>query len=69
MSKVCHLKKAIYELKQSLRAWFEKFSEVVLGNGFRPYADHFVFIKQSNRVCVMLVVYVDNILLMSGDVG
>jgi len=29
-TKVCRLKKAIYELKQSLRAWFEKFSLTIL---------------------------------------
>ena len=32
--KVCHLKKAIYELKLSPRAWFEKFSLTISGIGF-----------------------------------
>ena len=31
---VCKLKKAIYGLKQSPRAWFDKFSQVVFAAGF-----------------------------------
>ena len=32
---VCLLRKAIYGLNQSPRAWFQKFNQVVLDNGFR----------------------------------
>ena len=32
--RVCRLKKAIYGLKQSPRAWFENFSQVVMTGGF-----------------------------------
>ena len=41
---VCFLKKAIYGLKQSLCAWFEKFSSIVVIYGFRRcVVDHSVF--------------------------
>jgi len=33
-NKVCHLKKAIYELKKSPRTWFEKFSIIISGIDF-----------------------------------
>ena len=33
-TKVCHLKKTIYELKQNPRAWFEKFKLTISGVGF-----------------------------------
>ena len=32
---VCKLKQAIYGLKQSPRAWFDKFNHVVFARGFR----------------------------------
>ena len=31
---VCRLRKAIYELRQSPKAWFEKFNMVISGIGF-----------------------------------
>ncbi|KAL0458329.1 UNVERIFIED_CONTAM: Retrovirus-related Pol polyprotein from transposon RE1, partial [Sesamum latifolium] len=43
---VCKLKKAIYGLKQSPRAWFDKFSKVINKFGFhRCQADHSVFVQ------------------------
>jgi len=40
---VCRFRKAIYELKQSPRVWFEKFSLVISDIGFaRCYFDHSV---------------------------
>ena len=47
--KVCRLHKAIYGLKQSPRAWFGKFSEVVLKFGLqRCHSDHSVFSHTSD---------------------
>ena len=41
---VCHLKKSIYGLKQSIRAWFDKFNKVVVSHGMtRSQVDHSVF--------------------------
>ena len=33
--KVCKLKKAFYELKQSLRAWFGRFAKVMKTMGYK----------------------------------
>ena len=67
-SKVCMLKKAIYRLKQSPQAWFEKFSRVVNDGGFHRYVmDHSYFCRKTNGGCVVLAVYVDNILLIGSD--
>ena len=51
-SKVCRLKKVIYELKQSLRAWFEKFSFTISGIDFhRCHSDHTVFVRRGGKLC------------------
>jgi len=43
-NKVCRLMKAIYGLKQSPQAWFEKFSITIYGIGFHHrYSYHSVF--------------------------
>jgi len=34
-TKICRLKKAIYRLKQTPRAWFEKFSLAISSIGFQ----------------------------------
>ena len=66
--KVCKLHKAIYGLKQSPRAWFGKFSEVVSKFGLRrSHSDHFVFSHASDRGKILLIVYVDDIIITSDD--
>ena len=67
-TKVCRLKKVIYGLKQSPRAWFEKFSLAIYGIGFRRYhSDHSVFVRRKRSGIVVLTVYVDDILLTGSD--
>uniref|UniRef100_A0A5B6ZV70 Integrase catalytic domain-containing protein n=1 Tax=Davidia involucrata TaxID=16924 RepID=A0A5B6ZV70_DAVIN len=65
---VCHLRKSIYGLKQSPRAWFDKFSKVVVTHGMtRSQADHSVFFKKTSTGIVILVVYVDDIVITGSD--
>ena len=67
-TKVCCLKKVIHGLKQSPRAWFEKFSIIIAGIGFhhcRLY--HSIFIRRTKSGMVVLTVYVDDILLTGSD--
>ena len=67
-TKVCRLKKAIYALKKSLRAWFEKFSLIISGIDFRRcHSDHSVFVRRTSSDIVVLAVYVDDILLTGSD--
>ena len=61
---VCRLRKVIYGLKQSPRAWFEKFSMVISGIGFACcHSDHSVFVRRIKSGSMIMVVYVDGILL------
>ena len=47
--KVCRLRKSLYGLKQSLRAWFSKFSQDVKEFGMqKSISDHSVFYKNTN---------------------
>ena len=67
--RVCRLKKTIYGLKQSPQAWFKKFNQVVLTGGFqRCVVDHSIFYNKTTGGCVILAVYVDDILVTGSDV-
>ena len=65
---LCRLKRSIYGLKQSPRAWFDKLSAVVLSYGFRrAYSDHSVFVRQQTSGVIILVFYVDDIIVTGSD--
>lgn len=63
------LKKSLYGLKQSPRAWFSRFSDVILSMGFsRCQADHTCFTRTSSSGHrIFLLVYVDNIIITGDD--
>uniref|UniRef100_A0A2N9IL56 Integrase catalytic domain-containing protein n=1 Tax=Fagus sylvatica TaxID=28930 RepID=A0A2N9IL56_FAGSY len=67
--KVCRLRKSLYGLKQSPRAWFSRFSEVILSMEFvRCHSDHTCFIHpRLDGCCIILLVYVDDIILIGDD--
>ena len=68
-TKVCRLKKTIYRLKESPKAWFEKFSLTISGIGFRRcHSNHSIFVRRTKSGIVVLAIYVD-ILLTSGDLA
>ena len=64
----CKLKKSLYGLKQSPRAWFGRFAKSVTKQGYTQcQADHTLFVKfSSKKKIVVLIVYVDDIIL-TGD--
>ena len=68
-SKVCRLKKSLYGLKQSPRAWFERFGKAVKSHGYcQGQADHTMFYRHTGEGKVaILIVYVDNIILTGND--
>ncbi|GJT75369.1 retrovirus-related pol polyprotein from transposon TNT 1-94 [Tanacetum coccineum] len=66
--RVCKLKKGLYGLKQSPRAWFGKFSNALIKFGLQRSAyDHSVFYRSSDVGCILLVVYVDDIVVTGND--
>ena len=64
-NKVCKLKKDLYGLKQSPRAWFGRFVKVMKKFGYKQsQGDHTLFIKHSAiRGVTGLLVYVDDIIM------
>ena len=68
IGKVCHLRKSLYGLKQSPRAWFGKFSQAVEEFGMqKSKSDYFVFYRNSSSGIILLVVYVDDIVIIGSD--
>ena len=55
----------MYGLKQSPRAWFERFGKVIKLQGYiQSQADHTMFYKHSREgKIVVLIVYMDDIIL------
>jgi len=66
--KVCRLKKYLYGLKQSPRAWFDRFRRALCGMGYKQCnGDHTVFYRHSGRRIALLAVYVDDIIITGDD--
>ncbi|KAL4016518.1 hypothetical protein IC575_024170 [Cucumis melo] len=61
---VCKLQKSLYGLKQSPRAWFDRFTTFVKSQGHKGTRPYFIYKGFQNRKIAILIVYVDDIVLM-----
>ena len=69
IGKVCKLKKSLYGLKQSPRAWFDRFRHAVCDMGYSQCSgDHTVFYRHKGSYITILAVYVDDIVITGDDV-
>uniref|UniRef100_A0A6N2M0Z2 Integrase catalytic domain-containing protein n=1 Tax=Salix viminalis TaxID=40686 RepID=A0A6N2M0Z2_SALVM len=67
---VCKLKKSLYGLKQASRQWLSKFDEIITEFGFKEnIIDPCNILKSGMSEFIFLVLYVDDILLASSDLG
>ncbi|WZZ15660.1 hypothetical protein YC2023_108749 [Brassica napus] len=65
---VLRLKKAIYGLKQSPRAWYRKLSTTLNGRGFRKSElDHTLFTLVTSSGIIVILVYVDDLIITGSD--
>ena len=68
IGKVCRLRKSLYGLKQSPRAWFGNLSQAVEKFGLQKSKfDHSVFYRNSSSGIILLVEYVDDIVITGSD--
>ncbi|KAL9274088.1 Retrovirus-related Pol polyprotein from transposon RE2-like protein [Drosera capensis] len=69
VSKVCRLKRSLYDLKQSQRAWFGHLSQALCQFGMtRSVSGHSVFYRHLQEKNIILIAYVDD-LIITGDVA
>ena len=67
---VCRLKKSIYGLRQASREWYHKFHHVITSYSFEVnLVEHCVYHKFSGSKFIFLLLYVDDILLATNDIG
>ena len=65
---VCKLKKALYWLKQYLRAWFGRFTKSMRNFGYKQSnSDHTLFLKCQIGKITTLIIYVDDIVVIGDD--
>ena len=63
---VCKLKKSLYVLKQLPSQWYKKFDSFMVSQGYiRSEYDHCLSFKKLNYIFVILVLYVDDMLIVS----
>ncbi|CAH9050716.1 unnamed protein product [Cuscuta europaea] len=66
--KVCKLKRALYRLKLSPRAWFGRFSTFMKKSGYKQSdADHTLFVKTQKKSITALIVYVDDMVVTGNN--
>jgi hypothetical protein len=65
---ICRLTKVLYGLKQAPRAWHTRLATALRAHGFAPStADSSLFLLQKPQVTMYLLVYVDDIILVSSS--
>lgn len=68
-SKVCRLRKSLYGLKQSPRAWFGRLSQALGQFGMtRSANDYSVFYRHLREKTIILVAYDDDLIIIGDDV-
>nr|GEU78974.1 putative ribonuclease H-like domain-containing protein [Tanacetum cinerariifolium] len=65
---VCRLKKSLYGLKQSPRAWFGRFTLAMRKYGFKQSnSNHTLFLKRKGKLVTCLIIYVDDMIITGND--
>ena len=69
-NKVCHLRRALYGLKQVPRAWFAKFSSIISRLGYMAsHYDSALFLCRTDKGTILLLLYVDDMIIAGDDLS
>jgi hypothetical protein len=61
---VCRLKKTLYGLKQTPRAWSDNIGQYLITSGFQTSnADFSLYVKKTDHGIVVIVIYVDDLII------
>lgn len=64
----CRLKRAQYGVKQSLKAWFGRYTIAMWKFGYRQSnSDHKLFFKKRGNLTNCLIIYVDDMIIIVDD--
>lgn len=64
----CRLKRALYGLKQSPRAWFGRFTIAMKKFGYQQNnSDHTLFLRRKDDKVTCLIIYVDDMIIIGND--
>ncbi|CAL8138863.1 unnamed protein product [Prunus armeniaca] len=67
-NQVCKLRKSLYGLKQSPRAWFGRLTKSMKNFGYtQSHSDHTLFLKCDEGKLTTLIVYVNDIIIIGND--
>jgi histone deacetylase 1/2 len=65
---VCRLKKVLYDLKQTPKAWLYKIGQYLVTSGFQTSnVDFSLYMKKIDYGIVVIVIYVDDLIII-GDI-
>ena len=66
---MCKLKKNLYGLKQSPRAWCHRINSFFINEGFcRSQVDHSLYVKQTGEYLLVAILYVDDLIILASNV-
>jgi len=67
---VCKLKRSLYGLKQSPRAWYQRIDMFFTHEGFsRSQPDHSLYVKQTGEYLLIVIIYVDDLIILASNVS
>ena len=70
LNKVCHLRCALYGLKQVSWAWFVKFSSTISRLGYlASHYDFALFFCCTDEDTILLLLYVDDMIIIGHDLS